>query len=421
MHDISYSAQNYLSVDVALENILAAINALGAERVPVHQVSGRVLADDQHAPLDLPPFTNSAVDGFAVRSADSLGAGPGKPVALEIVGEVRAGETPSGPLLPGTAVKIMTGAPVPDGCDAAVRIEDVAVSDGFVSIPAPVPSGESIRWAGRDIRVGAIVFEKGRVLRPSDVAVLAALGCAEVDVIRRPRVAILATGDELVPIDQTPGPGQIRNSNEAAVSALVERYGGVPIPLGVARDTRESVENKIQEGLDKAADLFITSAGVSMGEFDVVRDVLASLGEMAFWKVIMKPGKPLTFGHVHGVPWLALPGNPVSCVVSFEVFARPALLKMAGHTRLEKPSVMALVDEAVTNDGRRQYMRGVVRREGDGYRVSVRGSGPDVQGSGMLSSLVWSNGLVVIHETVDLLPAGSPVVVHMLDWPESVF
>jgi molybdopterin molybdotransferase len=240
-------------------------------------------------------------------------------------------------------------------------------------------------------------------------------------VFRRPRVAILATGDELVDVDEPITPGKIRNSNEYTQLGLVKRYGGVPIPLGIARDTAEDLTDKIRKGLAQNVDLFLTSAGVSVGDFDVVKDVLAAEGEMHFWQVAIKPGKPLAFGVVGGVPLLGLPGNPVAAMVAFEVFARPAMLKLGGHGGWEKPSVRAILDEDVHNSGRRHFMRAQVRREADGYHVATRGSGDQVQGSGILSSLVWANGLVVVPEEVTFIKAGSLVDVWMLDWPRSVF
>jgi len=420
-NDTPSPALTYVSVEQALEHILLGLTPLAPERVPLDEAAGRVLAGEVTAPADLPPFPNSAMDGFAVRSIDTAGASQETPATLAIIGEVRAGQLPAISLSPGCAIRIMTGAPIPDGCDAVVQVERVRQQSEQVLVYQSVTPRQNIRPAGGDIRQGQVLFEVGHALRPTEIGILAAIGCAQVDVTRRPRVAILATGDELVEIDQSPAPGQIRNSNEAAVTALVRHYGGMPVPLGIARDTQKSLEAKIQLALEQSVDLFVTSAGVSVGDYDLVKDVLASQGNMVFWKVNMKPGKPLAFGEVRGIPWLGLPGNPVSCVVSCEIFVRPAILKMSGHRYWQKPVVTARVDEAVTNSGRRHYMRGQVRREADGYHVSIRASDETVQGSSLLSSLIWANGLVVIPETVDFLPVGSQVQVHMLDWPESVF
>jgi molybdopterin molybdotransferase len=420
-HRSSQSALNYIGYEDALDHILGDVTPLPPETAHISEAVGRVLAEEVRAEEDLPPFTNSAMDGFAVRAVDTVGASQEAPAALTIIGAVRAGQVPSQVVAPGTAIQIATGAPIPEGSDAVVQVERVRQESGRVLLLGPVAVGKNIRPAGGSMRRGQVLFAQGHIIRPSDIAVLAAVGRTQMQVTRRPRVAILATGDELVEVDQTPGPSQIRNSNEAAIAALVRHYGGVPVPLGIARDTRESLQEKIDAGLAESVDLFVTSAGVSMGEFDLVKDILASRGTMALWKVRVKPGKPLTFGQVQGIPWLGLPGNPVSTVVSCEVFVRPAILKMLGHTNLEKPTVTAIVDEPVTNSGRRHYMRGRVRRESDGYHVSIRGSDDAVQGSSLVSSLAWANGLVIIPETVENLPAGSQVTVHMLDWPESVF
>ena len=411
----------HISVDQALEHILRCIAPLDGETVPITAALDRVLIEDIVAPLDIPPFVNAAMDGYAVRAADVVGAGRAAPAVLRVIGEVAAGSVPQGEVVAGTAMRIMTGAPMPAGSDAVVPFEDTDQGRAQVCIYRPVRSGDNVRLAGEDIRRGQVVLRAGHVLRPADIGVLAALGYPTVRVFRRPRVAILATGDELVDVDEPLTPGRIRNSNEYTSIALVQRYGGIPLPLGIARDTPESLTEKIRAGLDQGADLFLTSAGVSVGDFDMVKHVLAAEGEMIFWQVAIKPGKPLAFGHVHGVPLLGLPGNPVSAMVAFEVFARPAILKLGGRSDWRKPAVRAILDEDVHNSGRRHFMRALVRREADGYHVTTRGSGVKVQGSGILSSLVWANGLVVVPEEVTFLPAGSAVEVWMLDWPEHVF
>jgi len=410
-----------ISVDEALEHILRCIAPLDDETVPLTEALDRVLIEDVTSPLDIPPFVNAAMDGYAVRAADVAGASRVTPAVLHVIGEVAAGSVPQGEVIAGTAMRIMTGAPMPPGSDAVVPFEDTDQGRAQVHIYAAVRRGDNVRLAGEDIRQGQVVLRAGHVLRPADIGVLAAMGYATVRVFRRPRVAILATGDELVDVDEPVTPGKIRNSNEYTSIALVRRYGGIPLPLGIARDTPESLTAKIRAGLDQGADLFLTSAGVSVGDFDMVKHVLAAEGEMIFWQVAIKPGKPLAFGHVHGIPLLGLPGNPVAAVVAFEVFARPAILKLGGRTDWRKPSVMAILDEDVRNSGRRHFMRARVRREADGYHVTTRGSDVQVQGSGILSSLVWANGLAIVPEDVTFLPAGSAVEVWMLDWPEGVF
>lgn len=410
-----------MSVDQALEHILSAIQPLPSEEVPITEGLDRVLAEDVVSPVDVPPFVNSAMDGYAVRAADVTGARRSAPVTLPVVGEVPAGCASEQVLRPGSALRIMTGAPLPAGADAVVPFEQTDQGRAQVAVYRPVSAGDHVRLAGEDIRQGQRVLEAGHVLRPADIGVLAAIGRPAVRVVRRPRVAILATGDELVDVTECVGPGQIRNSNEYTSIALVKRYGGLPVPLGIARDNIQSLTAKLRQGLEQGVDLFLTSAGVSVGDFDMVKLVLAHAGQMHFWQVAIKPGKPLAFGSIQGVPLLGLPGNPVAAMVAFEVFARPAILKLGGHTDLRKPSVTAILDEAVHNSGRRHFMRARVRREGDAYRVTTRGSGVQVQGSGILSSLVWANGLLVVPEQVTFLPAGSSAEVWMLDWPEQVF
>jgi len=416
-----------MSVDEALEQILRHITPLGSQEIPITEALHRVLAEDVVSSIDIPPFANSAMDGYAVRSADVTSADSGTPVMLEVIGEVPAGAMPDHAVQPGTAVRIMTGAPVPAGSDAVIPFEltsegrgEIELTAGQVAVYRGVKAGDNVRKAGEDIRVGQTMLLVGHVLRPPDIGILAGLGRPQVRVTHRPRVAILATGDELVDVDEPITPGKIRNSNEYTSIALVKRYGGEPVPLGIARDTAEDLTAKIREGLEQNVDLFLTSAGVSVGDFDMVKNVLAAEGEMHFWQVAIKPGKPLAFGSVGDVPLLGLPGNPVAAMVAFEVFARPAMLKLGGHASWDKPSVRALLDEDVHNSGRRHFMRARVRREADGYHVTTRGSGVQVQGSGILSSLVWANGLVVVPEEVTFIEAGREVDVWMLDWPESV-
>lgn len=417
-----------IGVDGALDYILSHISPLGSHPIPIVEVLGRVLAQDIVSDINVPPFANSAMDGYAVRSEDVANASAKSPVALKVIGEVPAGAVPDRPVGSGTAARIMTGAPIPPGCDAVVPFEltsegrsGVEQAAGQVVVYEPVRADDNVREAGEDIRKGQKVLSAGQVLRPPDVGVLAAMGYPQVKVIRRPRVAILATGDELVDVGDPIAPGKIRNSNEYTSVALVKRYGGIPVPLGIARDSMEHLTAKMREGLAQNVHLFLTSAGVSVGDFDMVKTVLAAEGEMHFWQVAIKPGKPLAFGMVGDVPLLGLPGNPVAAMVAFEVFARPAILKLGGYTDWEKPSVHAILDEDVHNSGRRHFMRAQVRWEEDGYHVTTRGSGVQVQGSGILSSLVWANGLVVVPEEVTFIGAGSSVDVWMLDWPESVF
>jgi molybdopterin molybdotransferase len=308
----------------------------------------------------------------------------------------------------------MTGAPVPAGADSVIRFERTQQVGEWVDLYYASPVGNNIRYAGEDVRKGDKVLEKGTRIRPQEIGMLSALGCQTVSVIRRPNVAILATGDELVDVDEPLGPGKIRNTNSYSNAAQVLKYGGEPMMLGIAKDRMEDLTAKIQQGLAQGADLLLTSGGVSVGDFDVVKKVLSAEGEITFWRVRMKPGKPLAFGHISAevngeqrtVPVLGMPGNPVSVMVSFQVFARPAILTMLGVTDLEKPTVEAVLTDPIrSKDERRHYVRVCLTRKGDTYYASLTGA----QGSGILNSMVKANGLAVIPADWTHAPAGSRV------------
>ncbi len=415
-----------LTVDEALEKILSYVSVLDAEEKPVLDALGQVLAEDVVSGYDIPPLNNTAMDGYAVRAADTGGAGQSTPVRLRVVGELAAGRVYDGEVLPGTSVRIMTGAPIPAGADAVVPFEDTDEPAGrefgtfakpvaSVAIFHAVKSGDNVRYAGEDIARGTRVLTKGAVLRASHAGALAALGRATVKVIRRPVVAVLSTGDELVPVGEPLGPGQIHDSNSYSVSALVKESGGIPKVLGIAGDSVEALTAKIRSGLD--ADMLLTSAGVSRGDYDVVKDVLAREGEIAFWTVRMKPGKPLAFGAFAAegrrVPHIGFPGNPVSSMISFELFARPAIFKMMGKTSWQRPTVRATVEDPIRNsDGRRVFARAVVSERDGRHYASLTGP----QGSGILTSMVIANALVIVPEDVPLVEPGEEVTAMMLGW-----
>ena len=417
-----------ISVDEALARILSHVRPLEPERVPILDAQGRVLSEEIVSDSDIPPFDNSAMDGYAVRSADVARAIPSSPITLTVLGSVAAGYVPDSRVEPGTAIRIMTGAPLPEGADAVVPYEDTSDFDrakderlatpaGKIDVRGAVKARDHVRPAGEDIFAGETVMMPGRVIRAQEIGVLASLGHETVLVHRRPRVAILATGDELLEIHEPLQPGRIRNSNEYTNAALVTRTGGIPLSLGIARDTEADLTGKIRSGLENGADLSLTSGGVSVGDYDVVKDVLGSEGEMEFWQVRMKPGKPLAFGLLPGdVPLIGLPGNPVSAMVSFEQFARPAILRMLGHTDLAKPEVRAIVDEPLTNSGRRGFVRVIVSQRDGQYHARTTGE----QGSGVLTSMAKANGLAIVPEDVFHVKEGSEVTVQMLDWPEGM-
>ena len=412
-----------ISVDEALEKILSHFQALEPQRQPILNCLGQVLAEDVCSTVNVPPLDNSAMDGYAVRAEDVRGATGPSPVYLRVIGEVAAGSLPSVEVLSGQAIRIMTGAPLPGGADTVVRFEDTdevgrrasGVDPSRIGVLCEAEEGLNVRRSGEDIASGDQVLSRGKVLRPQDIGLLASLGCATALVIRRPIVAVLSTGDELIGVDQPLSPGKIYDSNSYTIAAEVSRYGGVPRIIGIGRDSVESLNDKIDQGLD--ADMLITSGGVSKGDYDMVKDVLAERGEIDFWTVRMKPGKPLAFGTMvtaeRNVPHLGLPGNPVSSIITFEQFARPAILKMLGYENLAKPAIRATIDGDIPNrDGRRIFVRVVVTERSGRYYASLTGP----QGSGILTSMVKANGLAVIPESRKLVSAGDTVDVQMLDW-----
>jgi len=418
-----------ISVEEALEKVLTYVEVLEPERKPILDCLGQVLAEDVYSTIDIPPLDNSAMDGYALRARDTRGASESSPRYLVVVGEVAAGYISAQEVKPGTAIRIMTGAPLPEGADAVVRFEDTdevnrKLSGGDLShigILCQVKKGSDVRGSGEDIARGNLILKKGKVLRPQEVGVLASLGHSTALVIRRPIVAILATGDELIGVDQPLAPGKIHDSNNYTIAAEVSRYGGIPKILGIGRDSVRSLTEKIDGGLD--TDMLITSGGVSKGDYDIVKDVLAERGEVGFWTVCMKPGKPLAFGVIRKteggkekrVPHLGLPGNPVSAMVTFEQFARPAILKMMGKKILAKPAIRAIIeDDVVDTDERRLFARVSVTRRGGQYYASVTGP----QGSGILTSMAKANGLAIIPEGSEGVKAGDVVEVQMLDWGE---
>jgi molybdopterin molybdotransferase len=418
-----------ISVEEALDKVLHHIKVLEPERKPILDCLGQVLAEDIHSTIDVPPLDNSAMDGYALRAEDTRGASESSPRYLVVVGEVAAGSMPTKDVRPGTAIRIMTGAPLPEGADAVVRFEDTdEVSHksskkdlSHIGILCEAKKGLNVRCRGEDIARGNLVLGRGQVLRPQEIGVLASLGHSTALVIRRPTVAILATGDELIGADQPLAPGQIYNSNTYTIAAEVSRYGGIPKILGIGRDSVQSLTEKIDEGLD--ADMLITSGGVSKGDYDMVKDVLAEHGEIGFWTVCMKPGKPIAFGIMKKeeggkkkkVPHLGLPGNPVSSMITFEQFARPAILKMMGKATLAKPTIRAIIeDDVANNDGRRIFARVKVTKLGGQYHASLTGR----QGSGVFTSIAKANGLAIIPESSKGVKAGEVVDVQMLDWGE---
>jgi molybdopterin molybdotransferase len=414
-----------ISVEEALDRILSYVTVLEPETKPILDAVGQVLAEDAVSPMDIPPLNNTAMDGYAVRAADTSGATEAAPVRLRVIGELAAGYVYDGELTRGDAVRIMTGAPVPRGADAIVPFEETdepagrafgafAKSRDDVGILKAAEKGANIRLAAEDVRRGQAILPAGTVLHPAQIGVLASLGMPSVRVHRRPVVAILSTGDEVKDPGQPLAPGQIYDSNAYSVSAMVLANGGIPRRLGIAGDTVEALTAKLHEGLD--ADMLVTSAGVSRGDYDVVKDVLAKEGEVDFWTVRMRPGKPLAFGAFKSggrrVPHIGLPGNPVSSMVSFELFGRPAIYRMLGRSDWERPRVRAIADEPIENtDERRVYARAILTQRDGRWHAALTGP----QGSGMLSSMAAANAFAIIPEDVPLVAPGDEVECMLLD------
>ncbi|MDA8178067.1 MAG: molybdopterin molybdotransferase MoeA [Deltaproteobacteria bacterium] len=394
-----------LTYEEAREGILERVSPLGVERIPLDAAAGRSLAGEVRAPADLPPWDNSAMDGYAVRTSDC----PGEAV-LAIAGYQTAGGPGASAVHKGAAVRIMTGSPIPEGCDAVVPFEEAEERDGSVRIPAPVRPRQHIRFRGEDIRAGAQVLPEGTVLRPPQISLLASFGRAMVPVYRKPRVAVLSTGDELVELGEPLDHGKIVNSNSHALAAAIAEAGGDPLLLGIARDEREDLREKLSAGL--AADVLVTSAGVSAGDRDLVRDVLAELGvENVFWKVLIKPGGPTAFGLAGTTPVFSLPGNPVSSLITFEVFVRPAVRKMTGSPHPVKPPVKAALAEPVTKKpGKTQFLRVMIESGKEGYLARTAGD----QNTGILRTLVLADGIAVLPSERTTFTAGEKVDVLLL-------
>ena len=398
-----------LSVDEARQRMLDTIPVLPSEKREILECADYVLAEELNATENIPPFDNSAMDGFAVRAADVKNASEKNPAVLSVVEMIAAGYAPIKQVAAGQAARIMTGAMMPQGADAVVMQEVTQQDADEVKIFESIDKTGNVRFTGESVAEGQQVMEKGKHLRPPEISMLASLNCAEATVHRKPTVAIVSTGDELTPLGEPLAPGKIRDSNRYGLYAQVEEAGGIPIDMGIAPDDEAETERIFRAALAKA-DALVTSGGVSVGEHDVVKTVLAKLGKINFWRVAMKPGKPQAYGIADGKPIFGLPGNPVSSLVVFELFVRPALLKMAGHTELLRPTFKATLTETLTNrDGRVNYMRAVLKVS-DG-EITAQTTGP--QGSGILYSLVLANGLIIIP-TATTLQAGEKVDAQFL-------
>jgi len=420
------SGPHLLSLEDALERILDGVLPLRAESVPLAEALARVLSEDVVARLTLPPWDNSAMDGYAVRAQDVAQAKPESLVTLRVIGEVAAGHEPAVRIEPGSAVRVLTGAIIPPGADTVVAVEDTDAAQGVAELPATVairvsaPGGQHIRRAGSDIREGDALLPAGKRIGPASIALLAAAGHARVNVHRRPRVAVVATGDELTPIGEPLGPAAIPDSNSESIAAQVSAAGAKPVRLGIAGDDLEAVRERLLEGI-LAADVLIVTGGVSVGAHDVVKEVFSDIGSLDLWRVAIQPGKPLAYGSAprpdggHCLLF-GLPGNPVSSFVTFELFVRPVLRRLRGEVAdMGRLTVQAtLVEPVTTSAARRAFVR--VRLEPDvaapgRYLAHLAGG----QGSYVLSALAAADGLAIIPEGAADAPAGTHVEVIRLD------
>ncbi len=391
-----------ITIAEAQHIILSAIHPLGGEELPLLSALGHIAYEDVISPWDIPTVDLSAMDGYTFAA---LAAGP-----LSVCDVIHAGSSRGETVPAGCAVKIMTGAPIPPGCDTVVPVEDVHVAGDRITLRSEVRQGDHIRRRGEDVTAGAHVIPVGALLRPQEIGMLSSLGRTSVQVYRKTRCGVLSTGDELLQPGSIPQPGKIINSNSFSIAAQLLDAGAEPVMLGIARDDREETRRKIAEGLQ--ADILITTGGVSVGDKDFVREALLDLGgEIRFWKVAMKPGKPVAFAIVQGKPVFALPGNPVAAMVAFEQFVRPALLKMMGHTRLFRPVVRGTLTESVKNKGGRPHLVRVAVQLADGrYLATPTGN----QSSARLTSLTSGNGLVKLPPEA-VCTFGEEVEVQLLD------
>ena len=419
--------EDMLEVEQAFQRIIGHFTPLDTVELPVLECLGLTLAEDINSPLDLPPLSNSAMDGYAVLHADIADAN-GTPPTLSVISAVAAGQVSDQSVTAGNAIRIMTGAPVPAGADTVVPFEETDELDrrrngqplDEIEIRKALPLGSNVRPAGEDVRAGELVLPAGTVVRPAEAGVMASLGLGKARVIRRPVVAVLSTGDELTAVGDPLAPGHIYDSNSSSVAAAVIAAGGVPLIIGIARDNLDDLHRCIDAAA--AADLLVTSAGVSKGDYDMVKDVLEQRGDMNFWSVRMRPAKPLAFGLLHRnnrspLPLLGLPGNPVSALLAFEMFGRPAVRRMLGRDLLARPMVEGVLTGPIFNsDGRRVYARvEVERRDGTWFATPT---GP--QGSNILTSLSRANGLAICPSDLTRKEAGQAVKIIMLDWNEEV-
>jgi molybdopterin molybdotransferase len=406
---------NLLSVTEALQRLLDRFTPVETEILPISKLRGFILAEDIVAESDLPFFTNSSMDGYAVRAIDVQQASHSQPTKLRVVADIPAGIISDVRIGKLDSARIMTGAPLPEGADAVVPVEftnqkfhldnQELLDDEELQVYQPVKSGDYIRWRGEDIKAGKVVIPSGSRLRPQDIGLMAMLGITKSRAFRQPKVAMFSTGDELLPIEAPLRPGKIHDSNAYTIAASIEQDGGVPIYLGIVPDREDAIRAALDRAIVEEVDLILSSAGVSVGAFDYVRSVVEKNGRLDFWRVNMRPGKPLAFGEYRDIPFIGLPGNPVSAFVGYEVFVRPSLMKLAGIMTFGRLRIKVKLDEEITSDGRESYLRAIVKESDGQWIASLTGH----QGSGNLLSLVQANALLIIPSGVKSLPSWTEV------------
>lgn len=411
-----------ISVSEALQRLVSSFSSVDIEEVPLLQAAGRILSTEIKSDINLPLFTNSSMDGFAVRAEDVEGAREDQPVILTVVEDIPAGRRPTRKLGINQTARIMTGAPLPEGANAVVPVEETdqynsgsrtesLLLPAEIEVRRSVSEGDYIRWVGEDVTSGEVVLQPNSRLRPQDLGLLAMLGISKISVFRRPRIVILSTGDELIPVEESLQPGKIHDSNAYTLSALISRDGGTPEYLGIVPDQEQAVRDGLETAVKHNADLILSSAGVSVGAFDFVRSILQSDGELEFWRVNIRPGKPIAFGKFQGVPFIGLPGNPVSAFVGYEVFVRPSILRLSGVENPIRSRIKTKIGEDIRSDGRESYLRAVVHSQNGEWIARLTGH----QGSGNLLSLVQANALLIIPSGVKSLPSGTEVEAWLLN------
>lgn len=408
-----------MSVSAAKEVLIASLLPLGTLRIPLKEARGRILAETVSSPMPLPPFNNSSMDGFAVRASDIVDARKDFPITLKVISDVPAGQIPDVGIENGETTRITTGAPLPMGADAVIPVEDTDFQYRDPGIPAPrfviiyraVKKGEFVRTQGQDVKEGDVILKNNKRLSPQDMGMLAMVGKSDVLVYRQPRIGLLSTGDELLTVDHSIQPGKIFDSNSTTLGALVEKYGGIPILLGISKDRIEDVRQHLDQAVENGVDLIVSSAGVSVGAFDFVKKVVEEEGEVEFWRVNMRPGKPMLFGKYKGTPFIGLPGNPVSAFIGFEVFIRPAIWKLSGLKSQTRTKYKVKILDNIESDGRESYLRAVASHNGEEWVAKLTGH----QGSGNLRSLVQANALVLIPAGVKTINAGSDLMAWFME------